>query len=137
MGVKILTKYIGDNQVEAVHGPSGQKIITDLPVDSGGKGRSFSPTDLFASSLATCILTIMASMAAKDKISIEGTIIEIEKHMQENPRKISKLTGAITFPENLSDAQKEKLLASIKACPVHRSIHPDIHVEFSVKQKVR
>ena len=130
MAVKITAKYIGDEQVELEHGPSGNKIITDLPLDNGGKGRTFSPTDLFASSLASCILTIMAKVAERDGIKFEGASIEIEKHMQENPRRIARFTGKVTLPADIAQDERAKLLECVKACPVHRSLHPDIKVEF-------
>ncbi|MBU2575428.1 MAG: OsmC family protein [Elusimicrobia bacterium] len=133
MTVKITAKYVGGQQVELEHGPSGSRILTDLPVDNGGKGGTFSPTDLFASSLASCILTIMAMVAERDGIKFEGAAIEIEKEMQDNPRRISKFTGTITLPAGLDEKQREKLLACVKACPVGRSLHPDIAVEFKTK----
>ncbi|MBI4801280.1 MAG: OsmC family protein [Elusimicrobia bacterium] len=133
MAVKVTAKYIGGQQVELEHGPSGGRILTDLPVDSGGKGRAFSPTDLLASSLASCILTVMAGVAERNGIEFKGAAIEIEKHMQESPRRISKFTGTIALPAGLDEKQREKLLACVKACPVGRSLHPDIKVEFKIK----
>ncbi len=73
--------YLGDEQVELTHEETGQKILTDLPPDNGGKGRTFSPTDLFACSLTSCILTIMAKMAERDGEDFKGTNIEFEKIM--------------------------------------------------------
>lgn len=137
MAVKITAVYSGDKQVELTHGPSGNRLLTDLPLDTGGKGRTFSPTDLFASSLASCILTIMAGVAERDGIKFEGASIEVEKHMQENPRRVAKFTGVIAFPGGLEEKMKEKLLACVRACPVHRSLHPDIKVEFKLKEAVK
>jgi len=131
--VKIAAVYTGDDKVELAHGPSGNKLVTDLPADNGGRGRTFSPTDLAAASVASCILSIMAKMAAREGIKFEGAGIEIEKHMQENPRRISKLTGTITLPAGLSALQREKLLACVKACPVSRSLHPDIELDFQAR----
>lgn len=136
MAVKISASYIGDNQVELTHGPSGNKMLTDLPVDNGGRGRTFSPTDLAGASIASCVLTIMAKMAERDGIKFEGAGIEIEKYMQENPRRISKLTGTITLPAGLTPEQKEKFLACIQACPVSRSLRPDIKVELKLKREL-
>lgn len=131
MSTKISAVYSGDDKVELTHGPSGNKLVTDLPADNGGKGRTFSPTDLAAASVASCILTIMAKMAAREGIAFEGAAIEIEKHMQENPRRISKLAGTVTLPAGITAGQREKLLACIKACPVSRSLHPDIKMDFT------
>ena len=130
MGVKISAAYLGDDKVELLHGPSGAKIVTDLPVDNGGRGRMFSPTDLAAASVASCILSIMAKLAAKDGIPFEGASIELEKAMTESPRRIAKLTGTVKLPAGLDERQRARLLAAVKACPVSRSLHPDIELEI-------
>ncbi|OGR44574.1 MAG: hypothetical protein A2X35_00490 [Elusimicrobia bacterium GWA2_61_42] len=132
MSFKINAVYAGDDQVRLTHGLSGSELLTDLPPDNGGRGRTFSPTDLAAASVASCVLSIMAKLAARDGIKFEGASFEIEKHMQEHPRRIAKLTGVITLPPGLEPAQREKLLACVKACPVSRSLHPDIKMEFTV-----
>jgi putative redox protein len=130
MAFKISAVYAGDDQVELTHGLSGSKMLTDLPPDNGGRGRTFSPTDLAAASVASCVLSIMSKVAAREGIKFDGASFEIEKHMQENPRRIAKLTGVITLPPGLQPKQREKLLACVKACPVARSLHPDIVLEF-------
>jgi len=133
MAVKISASYLGDDKVELTHGPSGHKLVTDLPADNGGKGRTFSPTDLAASSVASCVLTIMAKLALREGIKFEGASFEIEKHMQEEPRRISKFSGTITLPAGLDPRQRAKLLACVKACPVSRSLHPDIKIELEFR----
>ena len=133
MAFKIGGVYIGDDNVELTHGLSGSKLLTDLPPDNGGRGRTFSPTDLTAASVASCVLSIMAKVAHRDGINFEGASMEIEKHMQENPRRISALTGVIKLPAGLDAKQRDKLRACVKACPVSRSLHPDIKLEFSVE----
>ena len=133
MAFKISAEYIGDDKVELTHGLSGGKMVTDLPPDNGGRGRTFSPTDLAAASVASCVLTIMAKIAERDGVDFKGAAFEIEKHMQEGPRRIAKLTGTITLPPGLEPKQREKVLAAIKACPVSRSLHPDIKLEFEVR----
>lgn len=130
MSVKILANYIGDEQVELTHLPTGNKIITDLPKDNGGRGRTFSPTDLIACALSSCILTIMAKIASKRKIDIVGTKITIEKIMSENPRRISALNIVLEFPRNIDQKDKEVLLVAVKNCPVSNSLHPDIVINF-------
>ena len=125
--------YTGDGQVELTHGLTGSKMTTDLPLDNGGKGRTFSPTDLTAASVASCVLTIMAKVAAHDGIRFEGASFEIEKHMQESPRRINRLTGTIVLPGGLTPGQRDKLLACVKACPVTRSLHPDIELDFKFR----
>jgi putative redox protein len=133
MGFKISAEYAGDDRVELTHGLSGNKMVTDLPPDNGGRGRTFSPTDLAAASVASCVLTIMAKIAERNGIDFKGASFEIEKHMQENPRRIARLTGVITLPSGLDPAQREKLLAAVRACPVSRSLHPDIALEFEYR----
>jgi putative redox protein len=133
MAFKINAVYAGDDQVELTHGLSGSKMLTDLPPDNGGRGRTFSPTDLAAASVASCVLSIMAKLAARESIKFEGASIEIEKHMQENPRRIARLTGVITLPPGLEPKQREKFLACVKACPVTRSLNPDIALEFECR----
>lgn len=133
MAVKIEAKYEGDGTVELVHGPTGSKITTDLPADNGGKGRTFSPTDLLASALASCVLTIMAKVAEREKIDLSGASIEIEKNMTEKPRRVGELTGTVSLPAGLSEDHKRKLSAFIKACPVHGSLHPDVRIDLRVE----
>lgn len=132
MSVKITARYLGDETVELEHGPSGKKIVTDLPVDNGGQGRTFSPTDLLAASLTSCILTIMAKAAKKDSLDLKGASIEVEKEMQASPRRVARLMGRITLPAHLTGPQKERLKAFIKACPVSGSLHPDVKVDLAV-----
>ena len=133
MEFKIAAVYAGDGQVELTHGLTGSKITTDLPPDNGGKGRTFSPTDLAAASVASCVLTIMAKVAAREGIHFEGASFEIEKHMQESPRRIGRLSGVVVLPAGLTPGQREKLLACMKACPVSRSLHPDIKLDFKFR----
>ncbi|MDO8805247.1 MAG: OsmC family protein [Elusimicrobiota bacterium] len=133
MAFKINAVYAGDDQVELTHDLSGTKLLTDLPPDNGGKGRTFSPTDLAAASVASCVLTIMARLAQREGIKFEGAAIEIEKHMQESPRRISALTGVVKLPAGITPLQREKLMACVKACPVSRSLHPDIKLELTAE----
>lgn len=132
MATKIIAKYLGDDRIELLHTPTGEKIITDLPPDNGGKGRNFSPTDLLTSAVASCILTIMAVIARRENIDFENAEIEIEKHMQQNPRKVARLTGKIKLPSGITDIQKKKLLTAIKNCPVSRSLKEDIIIDFEI-----
>ena len=132
MAVKISAEYINNSKVKLNHCLSGDKIITDLPLDNGGKGSTFSPTDLFASSLASCVLTIMSKMADRNGINFEGAKMEMEKVMADNPRRVAKLLGIINLPDGLNETDKKRLVGCIKACPVHKSLHPDIEVSFKI-----
>lgn len=130
MSVKISAIYLGDEQVELTHQPSGNKIFTDLPKDNGGKGRTFSPTDLLACALSSCILTIMGKIAQKRGIDITGTKITVEKIMAENPRRVSKLNINLEFNDKVDVQDKKLLLSAVKNCPVTNSLHPDIFIDF-------
>jgi uncharacterized OsmC-like protein len=130
MSCKISCTYEGDGQTALVHGPTGAQIKTDLPPDNGGKGRMFSPTDLFAASLGACILTIMGEAAKKHGHDLKGAGIEIEKEMSASPRRVGKIALKITLPAHLQEADKKRYLECVKACPVHRSLHPDIKVDI-------
>jgi len=133
MSVKIYAEYLGDDIVELTHAPSGNKIKTDLPIDNGGRGRTFSPTDLVACALASCILTIMAKIAAKENINLKGSSIEVEKIMSKDvPRRISSFKGVIKLP-TIDHLKKEKIMNAINTCPVTKSLHPDIKIEFIEK----
>ncbi|HAM35406.1 MAG TPA: osmotically inducible protein OsmC [Elusimicrobia bacterium] len=133
MPVHIQAHYIGDDTVELEHGPSGRKMTTDLPVDNGGRGRGFSPTDLLAAGLASCVLTIMAKASVKDGLDLKGASIIVEKEMQTSPRRVARIMGQLSLPPQLSAAQKEKLRTYIRACPVTQSLHPDVKVELAVE----
>lgn len=130
MTTTIKAAYMGDMQVELTHGPTGKTIVTDLPPDNDGKGRTFSPTDLFASSLASCILTIMAKVADRGHIPFEGSYIEIDKIMNEAPRRVGKFVLKVQLNPTMTAVDRKKLLRCIEGCPVHKSLHPDIKLEI-------
>lgn len=130
---KMKTVYLGALRTEAEHLQSGNKIITDAPLDNNGKGEAFSPTDLLATSLGSCMLTIMGISSAAYGYNIDGTVIETEKIMGTNPRRVVELKLNITFPKgaNYTDQQKRVIEASAKTCPVFNSLHPDIKKEIT------
>lgn len=123
---KITCTYLGEGQTELLHGPTGETIRTDLPPDNGGQGRLFSPTDLLAGALASCIITIIAKMAERDGQDLKGMRIETDKIMAASPRRVAEFVLDITFPPHFTQAQKDRYAAAVNACPVHRSLHPDI-----------
>lgn len=121
------TLYLGGLRTEIEHLQSGNKVITDAPLDNNGKGEYFSPTDLFASSLGSCMLTIMGISANSYGFSIDGTTVEIEKIMGTNPRRVVEIVVTLNFPKNDYTPQQKRLIeASAKTCPVANSLHPDI-----------
>jgi len=135
MGVPIDITYTGNLHCEAVHGPSKTTLFTDAPVDNGGKGESFSPTDLVATALGACMVTIMGIVAKRDELAIEGTEVHVEKEMIQQPeRRIGALRVKITVKggKGLDQAHRDKLERAAHTCPVHKSLHPDIEtpIEF-------
>ncbi len=118
--------YLGNLRTKAVHLRSGSEIVTDAPVDNQGKGEAFSPTDLAATSLGCCMLTIMGISAQSHGFNLEGTEIKVTKIMGAEPRKISEVVLEINFPENYSDKVKAILKYITETCPVALSLHPDL-----------
>ena len=130
--VRIDVTYQGGLRCEATHGPSGQKLVTDAPVDNRGKGESFSPTDLVATALGTCIPTIMGIVAEREKIDLTSLRITVQKEMSaEAPRRIAKLITRIMMPKGLTDQQKAKLEKAAHTCPVHQTL--DGKVEMPIE----
>jgi len=116
-----------------VHGPSGCELVTDAPTDNQGRGESFSPTDLVATALGTCMLTIVAIVAERHGWSIEGARARVEKEMVADPvRRIGRLGVVITVPGEFSGKEQELLEKAALACPVHKSlpVEMDIPVRF-------
>ena len=124
-------RYRGELRCEATHHDSGAVLITDAPIDNAGKGEEFSPTDLLATSVATCMLTIMGITAKSRNWSIEGSTADVEKQMtQSGPRKVEKLRVHLKLPQQLSNEQRSLLRRVAEQCPVKRSLDPSIHLEL-------
>ena len=125
---KIKTVYLGSLRTEAKHIQSGNKVITDAPLDNNGKGEFFSPTDLLATSLGSCMLTIMGISANAYGFNVDGTTVETEKIMGTDPRRVVEIKIDIYFPagNNYTDQQKRLIESSAKTCPVANSLHPDL-----------
>ena len=120
-------KYLGNKRCEATHLKSGQKIITDAPIDNKGLGEAFSPTDLLATSLGTCMATIMGIAAETHGININGMEIGIVKVMGTDPRRVVEIKVDFNFQDsNFSDKQKSILEHAARTCPVAFSLHPDL-----------
>jgi len=132
--VKIDIEYLGDLHCKAVHGPSGNEILTDAPVDNQGKGEYFSPTDLAVTAIGVCIPTIMGIKANQNNIEIVGLKVSVTKEMMNEPyRRIKKLTLNFVFPKRLNDKDFQIMKNVIKTCPVTRSLHPDIEIIANYK----
>lgn len=126
--VQIDIVYEGSLHCSLTHGPSGQVITTDAPKDNHGKGESFSPTDLVAAALGSCMLTLMGIFASRHGIDIGGTKVRVTKEMVSNPRRIGKLAVAMELPPGTPQDLRHALEQAALTCPVHKSLHPEIQV---------
>ena len=118
--------YKGELRTEAVHISSGNKIVTDAPKDNEGKGEAFSPTDLVATALAGCILTIIGIVAKRMNQDLSGTFAEVEKLMGSKPRSISKIKVTIFFNKKILKKDRAKFERAAKTCPVSLSLNSDL-----------
>jgi len=124
--------YQGELRTTCTHIKSNETIITDAPTDNNGKGEAFSPTDLVATALASCMETVMGIKSKKMDIDITGTTAEIKKVMTNNPRRIEKIAVVISFPKNnWSEEIKTRLIKIAENCPVAKSVHSDILQEIT------
>ena len=132
--VKIDINYTGQLHCEAKHGPSGATLATDAPVDNNGKGEAFSPTDLVATAMGTCMLTVMGIVAEKKGIDLGAATATVEKEMSADlPRRIVKLTLEITVPLPDDHAERKLLESTAKSCPVYNSVDPEMEKVLSFR----
>ena len=125
--VEINIEYEGQLRCQAIHGPSGCQLTTDAPVDNHGKGESFSPTDLVATALGSCVATIMGIYAERNELDLTGVKVHVEKHMSDDaPRRIVRLPVAIQMPAGLEEKHRVALEKAAGHCPVHQSLRADI-----------
>lgn len=126
--------YVGNLRTSSVHLKSGNEILTDAPVDNQGKGEAFSPTDLLATALGNCILTIVGIAAKTHDFDIDGATANVTKKMAENPRRVGEIEIELSFPaNNYTEKVKEIIERSAKSCPVAKSLHPDIIQNITFK----
>ena len=130
---KFEVKYQGNLRTTAIHLDSGSKITTDAPKDNHGRGQNFSPTDMLCSSLASCILTIMAISVAKQDIDIKGVTAIVKKKMLDKPRRIAKIEIDFIFPKQYDTKIKTILERAAHNCPVHRALSKSVekHISFT------
>lgn len=132
--VRIEIVYEGSLRTSARHGPSGASLSTDAPKDNEGRGEAFSPTDLVAAALGSCMLTIMGIAARRKGLALEGARVVVEKHMAADPvRRIGTLEVGFEMPCGLSAEDRQALERAALACPVHRSLHPDVRIPVSFR----
>lgn len=131
MGSISKVRYIGALRNEASHIRSGQSILTDAPLDNNGKGEAFSPTDLLATSLGACALTVMGIRARDEGFDLEDTQVLVEKEMADNPRRVSAIRLHFVLKANC-DLKMQKILEGIgRNCPVAKSLSPEVEQDLS------
>ena len=136
MAVEVTAVYEGKLRCVATHGPSTATVVTDAPVDNGGRGAEFSPTDLVATALGTCVLTTMGLVAARHEIDLSGMKVRVLKEMTQQPvRRIASLTTLVTVPiAAVTDpSMRDRIEAAARKCPVHASLHPDLNAPIEFK----
>jgi len=132
--VEIRIEYQGDLHCEAVHGPSGDKLSTDAPLDNQGRGAAFSPTDLVATALGTCMATVMGIVARRKGLALEGMKVRVGKTMSaDTPRRISRLEVELLVPLAPDHPDRGLLEAAALGCPVHHSLDPAIETVLDWK----
>ena len=132
--VEIDAVYEGQLHCTATHGPSGATLPTDAPKDNMGKGEAFSPTDLVATALGTCMLTTMGIVAQRHNIDLSGARVRVSKEMVSQPqRRIGRLGVEIAVPKDLSQDDRQRLENAALHCPVHRSLHPDVQIPVTFR----
>ncbi len=123
--------YTGNLRTKSEHLRSGDSFITDAPIDNNGLGQAFSPTDTVATGLASCMITMMGIKANGLEVDLTDSTAEVTKHMEANPRRISKIEVKLSLPSNISQKSRKILEHTANTCPVHYSLHPDIEKEIS------
>lgn len=124
-------EYLGGLRTKATHALSGNQLITDAPPDNKGKGEAFSPTDLLATALGACAVTIMGIAANEHGFNIVGTTIDIIKKMESNPRRVGEVSVEFNFPKNnYSEKEKKIIIKSANTCPVFHCLHPDLKKNY-------
>jgi uncharacterized OsmC-like protein len=125
--VEITGRYQGNLHCSARHGPSGSVLSTDAPKDNQGQGEAFSPTDLVATALGTCIATTMALAARKHGVELRGMHFSVTKEMSgDTPRRIARLAMQIWMPIPATHPAAKSLEGAARSCPVHHSLHPEV-----------
>ena len=131
MSVQVDVVYEGQLKCKATHGPSGASLLTDAPTDNGGKGELFSPTDLVGTALGACVLTILGLVADRNGWNLAGSTARVVKEMTAAPvRRIGSLKTVVTVAggAKLSAEDRKRLEAALEACPVKKSLHPEVAV---------
>ena len=132
--VTIEIEYEGDLHCRATHGPSGSVLVTDAPVDNHGKEEAFSPTDLLATALGVCMMTVMGICARRKEIDLKGSRVHVTKEMAADPvRRVGWLGVTFELPAAVQPAERKALENAAHTCPVHKSLHPDVRVDVTFR----
>ena len=126
-----VVSYLGNLRTESIHVSSNNRIVTDAPADNNGKGEAFSPTDLVASSLSSCILTVIGIVSKKINYDLTNTKSSVRKIMGDNPRRIAEILVKIEFSKSADSKTKAIIEKAALNCPVAKSLHPDIKQNIS------
>ena len=126
-----VVSYLGNLRTESVHISSNEKIVTDAPTDNNGKGEAFSPTDLVASSLSSCILTVIGILSKQLEYNLTNTTSSVKKIMGDKPRRIVEIEVKIKFSQSTDSKTKSIIEKTALNCPVAKSLHPDIKQNIS------
>ncbi|NQW99571.1 OsmC family protein [bacterium] len=127
--VEITLTYEGQLHCSAIHVPSGNSLVTDAPLDNNGLGQAFSPTDLLATALGSCMATVIGILAKRKELAVEGMAVTVRKFMSDDlPRRVKRLELDLRIPLPGSHPDRKLLESAANGCPVHHSIHPDIEV---------
>ncbi|MGH0037410.1 MAG: OsmC family protein [Myxococcota bacterium] len=128
--VRIDVDYTGQLRTRCIHGPSSSELATDAPTDNQGLGEAFSPTDLLATALGSCMLTTMGILARRKGWNMDGAQAVVEKHMEAQPhRRVARLVVAFEMPAGIPEEARVLLERAAHTCPVHKSLHPEVAVE--------
>lgn len=133
--VKVEAVYTGQKHTKITHGPSQSVIETDAPKDNNGKGETFSPTDLTAAALGSCLLTVMAISAEQEGLDMTGARAEVIKEMAADPRRVAKLTVSVTMPSGIPESARAKLETIARGCPVARSLAEALEAPMTFEWK--
>lgn len=132
--VEIDIEYAGDLHCRAVHGPSGAVIVTDAPKDNQGKGEAFSPTDLLATSLGVCMITIMGMYARTKGVDLKGARVHVTKEMVADPqRRVGKLRVSFDLPRHVAEESRRAMERAAESCPVRLSLGHDVEIETAYR----
>lgn len=126
-----IVNYLGKLRTESVHISSNDMILTDAPTDNNGKGEAFSPTDLVATSLSSCILTVIGIISKRIKYDLVNTKSSVKKIMSSNPRRIVEIVVKIEFSQSADSKTRSIIEKTALNCPVSKSLHPDIKQNIS------